>query len=79
MLVVDGRAGTETTPTFGNARSLIVQNLKTTGGFIVLWVFNPTRSSTNIIFKEREDVFNCDPLVKSLLELEGKLGNKFNI
>jgi hypothetical protein len=41
----------------------------------MLWAFKPIWSSANIIFKEREDVFNCDPLVKSLLELEEKLGD----
>ena len=34
---VDGRVGLETTPAFGNAPSLIVQTLKTTANFIVLW------------------------------------------
>jgi hypothetical protein len=54
---------------------LIVQNLKTKGNFIMLWLSNPIRSSTNIVFKEREDVFNCDVLVRRLLELVGKLGD----
>ena len=27
------------------------------------------------MFKEGEDVFNCNPLVCSILELEGRLGN----
>jgi hypothetical protein len=72
---VDGRAGLETTPTFGNAPSLIVQTLKTTYNFIVLWVFNLARSSANLVFNEGEDFFSCDPLVCSILELEGRLGN----
>jgi hypothetical protein len=72
---VDGRARLETTPAFGNAPSLIVQTLKTTANFIVLWVSNPAGSSANLVFKEGEDFFSCDPLVRSILELEGRLGN----
>jgi hypothetical protein len=72
---VDARAGNESTPAFGNAPSLMVQTMKTTGSFIVLWVSNPAGSSANILFKEGEDVFNCEPLVRSLLDLEGKLGD----
>jgi hypothetical protein len=52
-----------------------VQTLKTTANFIVLWVSNPAGSSANLVFKEGEDFFSCDPLVCSILELEGRLGN----
>jgi hypothetical protein len=65
---VDGRVGLETIPAFGNAPSLIVQTLKTTGNFIILWVSNLAGSSTNIVLKESEDLFNCDPLMHSILE-----------
>jgi hypothetical protein len=60
---VDGSAGSETTPTFGNAPLLIVQTLKITGNFIVFWVSNPAGSSANIVFKAGKDLFNCDLLV----------------
>jgi hypothetical protein len=53
----------------------MVQTLKTLGNFIVLWVSNPAGSSANIVFKEGQDLFNYDPLVRSILELEGRLGN----
>jgi hypothetical protein len=49
--------------------------VKTTGNFIVLYVSNPVGSSTNIVFKAGEDVFNYNPLVCSIVELEGRLGN----
>jgi hypothetical protein len=72
---VDGRAGLERTPAFGNAPSLIVQTLKTTANFIVLWVSNSAGSRANLVFKEGEDFFSCDPLVRSILDLEGRVGN----
>jgi hypothetical protein len=38
-------------------------------------VSNPAGSSANLVFKEGEDFFSCDPLVRSILELEGRVGN----
>jgi hypothetical protein len=70
---IDGHFPPEIEPAFAACPSLVVQEIKITGKFIVLWVFNSSGSSANIVFKDGEDAFICDPLINSLDDLRSRI------
>jgi hypothetical protein len=71
--VIDGHVPPESEVAFATMPSLVVQELRLSSSYIILWVFNSGGSSANLVFKEGDDTFSCDPLVNSVTELEDRI------